>query len=120
MKIFAPDIKMTFEIDVKNPTGESHLLCPNCSADRKKSMAKCFSWNNPKGVGNCKNCDVSFVLYKELDHPREPFRIPDANNTTKLVDKHLKWFNSRMITQEALNKLCVYSSEEWMPQFNTF
>ncbi|NLH53875.1 MAG: toprim domain-containing protein, partial [Bacteroidales bacterium] len=44
--------------------------------------------------------------------------MPEWKNITKLSDKAVKYFEGRMIKQEALNKMKIYSDIEFMPQFN--
>jgi twinkle protein len=45
--------------------------------------------------------------------------IPEWKNKTDLTDKAVRWFESRMIRQDVLNKMKVYSDNEFMPQFKS-
>lgn len=108
--------KNTYQIDPQRG-GENAMACPECSKDRKKKNAKSFSWNNEKMTGKCMHCDASFVLYRKIEEKKE-YKTPTWANKTSLDDKAVKWFTGRMISQETLNKMKIYSDVEFIPQAN--
>ena len=117
MKIISLNTKNIYDLDVSKQ-GENTLKCPECTANRKKKSAKPFQWNNIKLVGFCHHCQASFVEYKPFKSEKI-YIIPEWKNITSLSDKAVKYFNSRMISQQTLTKMKVYSDNEWMPQFNS-
>jgi twinkle protein len=116
MKIISLNTKKIYDIEV-NRQGENHIKCPECSENRKKKSAKPFMWNNTKMVGHCYHCDTSFVEYKPFK-TEKIFVTPEWKNITSLTDKVVKYFTGRMISQETLVKMKVYSDSQFMPQFN--
>ncbi|TRZ80531.1 toprim domain-containing protein [bacterium] len=90
-------------------------LCPECSHQRKKAKDKCLAWDEKEKRGYCHNCGTAFFEYR----PHEPkqFIIPKWKNKTELTNKAVKYFEGRMISQIALNKMRVYSEKVMMPQF---
>jgi len=90
-------------------------LCPECSHQRKKSKDKCLAWDESNKRGYCHNCGTAFFEYR----PHEPkqFIIPEWKNKTELSDKAVRYFEGRMISQNTLNKMKVYSDTTMMPQF---
>lgn len=108
--------KIKYQIDPRK-SGEAGMPCPACSQDHPKNVnRKCMSWNDQKLAGYCHRCDASFVEFKPLEK-RMSYEKPKFNDQTKLSDVHLKYFQGRMISNDALNKGRVYSSREFMPQF---
>jgi twinkle protein len=116
MKIISLNTKKIYDIEV-NRKGENHIKCPECSENRKKKSAKPFMWNNTKMVGHCYHCDCSFVEYKPFKSDKA-FAVPEWKNITNLSDKAVKYFNGRMISQDTLIKMNIYSDNQFMPQFN--
>ena len=114
MKIISLKTGHSYDIHPKKH-GENAGACPECSQYRKNKKAKSFSWHAEKESGYCHNCLTTFVLPKEK--PLEVvYAVPEWKNDTKLTDKAVKWFESRMISQEALRKLKIYSDIQFMPQ----
>ncbi len=112
MKIQSSNTKQIFNYE----PGQSKTLCPECSHIRKKKTDKCLSWDKENNRGYCHNCLTSFFEYR----PHEPkeFFIPQWKNLTDLSDKAVKYFESRMISQKTLNKMRVYTDNEFMPQYS--
>jgi twinkle protein len=109
--------KQVYEIDPRK-LGENQMPCPECSEKRKNKNKKSFSWNNDpdKMVGKCHNCDADFVLYKKPE--QKEYTAPVWKNITSLTDQAVKWFTGRMIKQDVLAQMKVYSDFEFMPQVN--
>lgn len=110
---------LLYEIQPTKQHGENAMTCPVCSAGRKKTRDRCFSWNADERVGRCNHCEAKFVEYRpDLKSRQEKtYTVPEWKNKTDLTDKAVKWFEGRMISQDALKKLRVYSDTTWMPQF---
>jgi len=116
MKIKSTITNALYEFDPKGKTTEERYLCPECSTHRKKKSDKCFAWNTASEVGFCHNCNASFYVFKPGEE--KTYIVPEWKNITALTDKAVKWFTGRMISQKTLNKMRVYSDEEFMPQLN--
>jgi twinkle protein len=114
MKIISLNTKKIYDIDV-NRQGENHLKCPECQESRKKKTSKPFMWNNTKYVGHCYHCDCNFVEYKPFK-TEKAYVNPEWKNITELTDKVVGYFTSRMISQDTLVKMKVYSDVHFMPQ----
>jgi len=114
MKIQSSNTKQIYTFEPGN-RGEERHLCPECSHNRKKKTDKCLAWDNKGKRGYCHNCTASFFEYS----PHEPkqYNIPVWKNLTKLTDKATRYFEGRMIRQQTLVKMKVYSDIEFMPQF---
>jgi len=113
MKIYALEESRTFDIHLSKNSGEESMLCPVCSADRKKKNDKCASWNHDKQAGKCYHCDERFVLWKPY---KKEYKRPEWKNNTELSDKLVKWFEGRGISQFVLRKMMVTEGREFMPQ----
>lgn len=116
MKIKSTITNALYEFDPKGKTAEERYICPECSTHRKKKSDKCFAWNTASEVGFCHNCNASFYVFKPGEE--KIYIVPEWKNITSLTDKAVKWFTGRMISQKTLNKMRVYSDEEFMPQLN--
>lgn len=101
--------------DYNPPDRGVRSLCPECSHTRKKSKDQCLAWDKDKNRGYCHNCTTAFFIYSP--HEEKEYVIPQWKNITSLSDKGVKWFESRMIKQETLVKMQVYTDREFMPQF---
>lgn len=114
MKIQSSNTRHIYSFNPGNGSEERHL-CPECSHLRKKKTDKCLAWDNQNKRGYCHNCNTAFFEYS----PHEPkqYFIPQWKNITKLSDKAVKYFEGRMISQNTLVKMKVYSDMEFMPQF---
>lgn len=96
------------------PNGE-RSLCPECSRSRKKKADKCLAWDENNKRGYCHNCGTAFFEYRP--HEIKQYIVPKWKNKTELTDKAVKFFESRMINQDTLLKMQVYSDLEFMPQY---
>ena len=104
---------ITKEIYNYEPNGQ-RSLCPECSSNRKKYQDKCLSWDNESNRGHCHHCLTSFYEYR----PKKEYVYPEWSNKTELTDQAVKYFESRMISQNTLVKMRVYSDMHYMTQVN--
>lgn len=112
MKIQSSNTKQIYNYE---PSGE-RSLCPECSHLRKKKTDKCLAWDKEQNRGYCHNCLTAFFEFRP--HEAKQYVCPKWKNKTNLTDKAVKYFEGRMIRQEVLNKMRVYSDTEFMPQFS--
>jgi twinkle protein len=114
MKIKSTITGALYEFDPHGRRDEERYTCPECSAQRKKKADKCFAWNTKDSMGYCHNCTAAFYVFKPGEEKQ--YTVPEWKNITKLTDRAVKWFTGRMISQATLNKMRVYSDNEFMPQ----
>lgn len=106
---------MMYDFDPKGKIDEERYTCPECSENRKKKSDKCFAWNTKSEIGYCHNCNASFYVFKPGE--QREYIIPEWKNKTDLTDKAVKYCTGRMISQNTLNKMKVYSDRTYMPQY---
>lgn len=111
MKIQSSNTKQIYNYE---PNGE-RSTCPECSEHRKKKTDKCLAWDKEHNRGYCHNCQTAFFEYRP--HEAKEYALPEWKNITDLSDKAVQWFESRMIRQDVLKKMRVYTDKEFMPQF---
>lgn len=111
MKYQSSNTKQIYNTEFKS----GRQLCPECSHLRKNKKEKCLEFHPETNTAFCWNCNTTFFEYK----PYEPkqYIVPEWKNITQLSDKAVKYFEGRMIKQETLVKMKVYSDNEFMPQF---
>jgi twinkle protein len=90
-------------------------VCPECSVNRKKQNKKDLQYYPDTLTAFCFHCETTFFEYKPYE--KKEYIAPEWKNITKLSDKSVKYFTGRMISQNTLNELKIYTSIEWMPQF---
>ncbi len=109
-----------YGIDIPNGkyAGEVAVICPKCSADRKKQNLKPLSVNLDKGAWKCNHCGWVGGLPKENYTPPIPkiYVKPLWKNKTNLSDRLIKYFESRKISQSTLLKMKVTEDSVWLPQ----
>lgn len=115
MKYQSSNTKIIFDLDFA-VTNSKMSKCPECTQSRKKQNKKDLKYYSDTNRAYCFHCNTTFFEYKPFEKNKE-YAIPTWKNKTDLTDKAVKWFTSRMISQDVLNKMKVYSSNEWMPQF---
>ncbi|MHA2366887.1 MAG: bifunctional DNA primase/helicase [Candidatus Hodarchaeales archaeon] len=115
MKYQSSNTKTIYELDFEFSSGKM-LLCPECSNGRKKSNKKDLKYYQDTNRAYCHHCNTTFFEYKPYIKKKE-YVVPEWRNKTKLTDRAVKWFTSRMISQQTLNLMQIFSDKEWMPQF---
>ena len=113
MKYQSSNTKIIHNIDFN---GSKMHLCPECSHLRKKKNVKCLEYYQSDNRAYCFHCNTTYFEYKAKKE--KEYIIPEWKNVTKLTDKAVKWFTGRKISQSILNKLKVYSDNEYMSQFD--
>lgn len=111
MKYQSSNSKQIYEVDFSAKMN----LCPECSTNRKKSKEKVCQFYGDTGRAYCHHCNTTFFEYKPFN--KKEYILPEWKNKTELTNKAVKWFESRMIKQETLIAMKIYSDYEWMPQF---
>jgi len=114
MKYQSSNTKIIYDIDFDS-SAKMHL-CPECSPSRKKSKHKDLKYYSDTNRAYCHHCNTTFFEFKPYQTKKE-YIIPVWQNKTNLTNKAVKYFTGRMISQNTLNKMQVYSNIEWMPQF---
>lgn len=112
-----------FEIDKYNQHGFKDMakndVCPFCSAERKKKTDKCVSLFWDTGFFTCNHCGEKGQLhtFKKKENVKHYAR-PVLNNANKdFSDKFIKYIvDVRGLDFNALKRLKVRESKEWMPQ----
>jgi len=112
MKYQSSNTKSIFEIHFD---GKKRIKCPECYLSRTKSDARDLQYYPETNRAYCFHCNTTFFEYKPFD--KKEYILPEWKNKTDLTNKAVKWFESRMIKQETLNELKIYSDVEYMPQF---
>ena len=109
--------KKEYTIDV-HKNGENQMVCPECSATRKKKTDKCFSFNLNKGAGRCNHCGIVLVENKPFEPKRTQieFKRPKLVELSKYTEKYLNYFKTRLISEKTLLELKVGEAFEWMPK----
>lgn len=114
MKYQSSQTKLIYDIEFTKKSD----LCPECSKARKKKSQKCLQYYSDTNSAYCFNCNTTFFEYKPYIKEKE-YVVPEWRNKTNLTDKAAKWFESRMISQNTLVKMKVFSDNEWMPQIES-
>jgi twinkle protein len=114
MKYQSSNTKMIFDFDFEDR--RKRYKCPECSDQRSKKDNKDLEYFTDTKRAYCFHCNTTFFEYK-VNSEEKTYTIPEWKNITKLTDKSVQYFTGRMISQNTLNKMKVYSDSEWMPQF---
>lgn len=110
MKYQSSNSRLIYTIDFE----KKRNICPECSENRKKKKNRDLEFFRDTNTAYCFHCNTTFFEYKKNE---KQYKIPELKNITKLTDKAVKWFTSRMISQNTLNEMKIYSDVEYMPQF---
>lgn len=90
--------------------------CPECSQNSKRKNPKDLQYYPETKTAYCHKCEITLFEYNPHEK-NKVYKAPEWKNITNLTEKAVRWFNGRMIRQETLNKMKVYSDVEYMPQF---
>lgn len=106
------------QLEIKGKSsGETSVLCPNCSHTRTKNKDKCMRVNVSKGLGFCHHCGAISVKEDKPLIDIKPYTIPkqEWTNYTNMSDKAVKYCNSRGISQSTIKELKVSEEQYFQP-----
>jgi len=115
MKYQSSQSKRIYDIDF-DQSKKARYKCPECADGRKNSKAKDLEYYPDTQRAYCFHCSTTLYEYKPFESI-QVYTVPEWKNKTELSDKSVKYFESRMISQNTLIEMKVYSDTEWMPQF---
>lgn len=115
MRIYCKDDKQFYDADIQLTRLENPFICPVCTGDRKKKHVKSANWNRDKNTGKCSHCQAAFYV-RVATADRKEYKRPPEPNRTELSNGMVKYFEQRLITQEAIKYAGITEQEEWMPQ----
>ena len=115
MKYQSSQSKRIYDIDF-DQSKKARYKCPECADSRKNSKAKDLEYYPDTTRAYCFHCSTTLYEYKPFESV-QVYTVPEWKNKTELSDKSVKYFESRMISQNTLIEMKVYSDTEWMPQF---
>jgi twinkle protein len=103
-----------FGIDISKVVG-GKTFCPKCHTSRKNKRDRSLSVDLKEGVFNCHNhpCEFRGTVreFKKREYVKPQPRLE------KVGEKVLKFFESRMISNDTLLRMKITEAQEWMPQF---
>lgn len=112
-----------FVITIPSAGGaERFTVCPECSSQRKKRLAKCLSVNIEKLVWLCHHCGWAGTLKGGVEHRgqgdrfRPPIYARPQFIPSPINDPLHQFFALRKIGDAVLSRYQVSLSVEWMPQ----
>jgi twinkle protein len=114
MKYQSSNTKLIYDFNFEDR--KKRYKCPECSQYRSKKDNKDLEYFNDTKRAYCFHCQTTFFEYK-INSTEKQYVVPEWKNITQLTDKAVKYFTSRMISQETLNEMKIYSDNEYMPQF---
>ena len=100
----------------QSQAAEQYTTCPQCSASRKKPMAKCLSVNIEKLVWNCAHCDWRGTLKGGEDMPGRKVYARPVWTSVPPVLEIVAWFEQRGITRLIVESEGITCVSAYMPQ----
>jgi twinkle protein len=114
--IINKETKAEYEVNL-NSTGETSMVCPACSHERKKKHIKCFNFNIEKNYGHCGHCGMTAYLKTDKVFIKREY-IKPVPRLEKVSEKVINWFEKdRLISNNTLLRFRVTEAKEWMPQY---
>ena len=105
-----------FGIEVTGNGLEIATTCPQCSAKRKNSKAKCLSVNTEKGVWVCHHCDWRGTLKSGEEQTGRKIYARPVWTEAPPSDAVAAWFTQRGILPETLLREGIMRVIAYMPQ----
>jgi twinkle protein len=112
MKYQSSNTSSFYELDFGN---SKRYLCPECSKGRKKEKHKDLQYYPDKDRAYCFHCNATYFPYQP--HEEKQYVVPEWKNITELSDKATHYMNGRMISQQTLNKMKIYTDHVYLTQF---
>jgi len=103
-------------IDQRPGVSQTKTLCPDCSANRTNKTEKCFSVSFEKGIANCHNCFINYVIKtqsKDFMPAIKNYSYPEFEKLP-LSNTMLDFFKSRGIEERTLQYFKVSEAIQWM------
>jgi twinkle protein len=103
-------------------SGEVDVLCPECSATRKKKHARCLGVNIEKGTWLCQHCGwaggLGIGVRRAEDHWRKPVYVrPEVRPVPEAHDVALvQWMATRGISPAVMRRNRISLQTVYMPQ----
>jgi len=108
-----------FQIDLHGGSGvEVTTTCPQCSAKRKNSKAKCLSVNTEKGVWVCHHCDWRGTLKAGEEQTGRKIYARPVWTEAPPTDAVVAWFALRGIASETVIAEGIQRVSAYMPQLD--
>lgn len=101
--------------------GETLMICPQCSAARKKKTDKCLSVKIDEmgAVWHCFHCAWSGSVYERSNRPAaakpKPAPVKPSFRPSEPTDKLAAWFAKRGISKATIEAMGVSHAQVWMP-----
>ena len=117
MKYQSSITKVIHELTFDESSSKKRYKCPECGFNSKRTNPTDLQYYAENKRAYCHKCTATFFEYKPFIKKKE-YVIPEWRNKTNLTDKAVKFFESRMISQNTLIKMQIFSDVEFMPQVN--
>lgn len=110
-------------IKLTRRNGSEKVFCPLCHDGRKNKRDRSLSVNITTGEYKCHNTGCEFKgNVRSLERKREnkKFEKPpqDVLKAIQIKENAERWFKSRGISRNTLDKFFIFTKEEFMPQTN--
>ena len=104
---------------IRNKSGEQIATCPRCIHTRTKAKnknARDLGVNMDTGIAHCCHCGAKSKRdFKEKAYTPKAYVLPKWENSTKISDEVVKWFECRGIYQKTLIKNNITEDVVWFP-----
>lgn len=103
-------------IDERPGISQTKTLCPDCSESRRNKTEKCFSVSFSKGIANCHNCFINYVIKtqsKDYMPAVKNYNYPEFEKLP-LSDTMIEFFKKRGIEERTLQYFKVSEANQWM------
>lgn len=115
MKYQSSITKQVHELVFDELNSKKRYKCPECISSDRKNPHDLQYYPDTKTAW-CFKCNTTFFEYNPHKKTKD-YVLPEWKNKTNLIDEVVRWFIGRMISQNTLIKMKVYSDREYMPQF---
>ena len=109
MKYQSSNTKLVYDLDFPQA---GRFKCPECGDNSKRKNPKDLQYYPDSKNAYCHKCETTLFQYKPYE--KKDYKLPKRINDTKLSDDHLRYWEGRMISQGTLNKMSIFSHNEWM------
>lgn len=99
-------------------TGNAKVSCPKCQERKPGNRDKDLSINYDTGAYKCHSAKCGWNGYAKPE--RNNYSRPEWRNMTSLPHAKVKWFESRGISQQTLEKMKITTDDRGNIEFNYF